>query len=72
MNRNVLFKKNRPIDGNKYTLLSLHVLKLQVAPSFEIVHKYIERNNKWIDQCILSVYRNKFTNDINQARNFLK
>ena len=67
MNRNVLFKKNRPIDGNKYTLLSLHVLKLHVAPSFEIVHKYIEMNNKWIEQCVLSVYWNKFTNDINQA-----
>ena len=56
--------------SNKYTLLSLHVLKLHVAPSFEIVHEYIERNNISIEQCILSVYRNTFTNEINQACKF--
>ena len=70
MNRNALFKKNKPMISNKYTLSFLHVLKLHVAPSFEMVHKYIKKNNIWIEQCILCVFGNKFTNEINQACSF--
>ena len=70
MNRNVLFKKNKPMIGNKYTLSSLHVLKLHVAPSFAMVHEYIKKNNIWIEKYILSVFGNKFTNEITKACSF--
>ena len=41
-----------------------------MTTSFDIAIKYIDRNNISTGKYTLSVYRNKVTNEINQACNF--